>query len=146
MSRITKLLSLVVLISFVLATENTEETIVEKTTLVEENKTENVAVNEETTPINIEKMNKVRQAMTEKKKMHAQRLLQMHKNPNPDSGDANMKAFSDWKQVEARIKKNKRNGFLKTFAESIRKKFPTMVLRSTDGKRAIKFPTDTQTK
>jgi len=28
----------------------------------------------------IEKMNKVRQAMTEKKKMHAQRLLQMHKN------------------------------------------------------------------
>ena len=146
MSRITKLLSLVVLFSFVLATENTEETIVEKTTLVEGNKTENVAVNEETTPINIEKMNKVRQAMTEKKKMHAQRLLQMHKNPNPDSGDANMKAFADWKQAEARIKKNKRNGFLKTFAESIRKKFPTMVLRSTDGKRAIKFPTNTQTK
>ena len=146
MSRITKLLSLVALFSFVLATENTEDTIVEKTTLVEENKTENVAVNEETTPINIEKMNKVRQAMTEKKKMHAQRLLQMHKNPNPDSGDANMKAFADWKQAEARIKKNKRNGFLKTLAESIRKKFPTMVLRSTDGKRAIKFPTDTQTK
>ena len=146
MSRITKLLSLVVFFSFVLATENTEETIVEKTTLVEENKTENVAVNEETTPINIEKMNKVRQTMAEKKKMHAQRLLQMHKNPNPDSGDANMKAFADWKQAEARIKKNKRNGFLKTFAESIRKKFPTMVLRSTDGKRAIKFPTNTQTK
>ena len=36
MSRITKLLSLVVLFSFVLATENTEETIVEKTALVEE--------------------------------------------------------------------------------------------------------------
>ena len=62
MSRITKLLSLVVLFSFVLATEKTEETIVEKTTLVEENKTENVAVNEETAPINIEKMNQVRQA------------------------------------------------------------------------------------
>ena len=46
MSRITKLLSLVVLFSFVLATENTEETIVEKPALVEDNKTENVAVNE----------------------------------------------------------------------------------------------------
>ena len=146
MNRITKLLSLAVLFSFGLATENTEDTIVEKTALAEENKTANVAVNEEIVPINIEKMNKMRQAKAEKKKLHAQYLLQMHKNPNPNSNDANQKAYAAHKQAEDRIKKAKRNSLFKTIAESIRKKFPTMVLRSSDGKRAIKLPTNTETK
>ena len=98
----------------------------------------------EIAPVDIEKMKKVRQAKAEKEKMNAIRFLQKHKNPVPVS-DSNMEAYSDRKQAEERIMKNKRNGFFKRFTESIRKKFPTRRLRSTDGKRAIKFPTNTQT-
>ena len=144
MNRIIKLLSIVALSSFVLATDNNEETVVEKTTFADDNNTEEISNNVEITPVDIEKMKKVRQAKAEIEKMNAMRFLQKHKNPVPVA-DANMKAFADRKQAEERIKKNKRNGILKTFAESIRKKFPTMRLRSTDGKRAIKFPTNTQT-
>ena len=145
MNRIIKLLSIVALSSFVLATDNNEETVVEKTTFSDDNNTEEISNNVEITPVDIEKMKKVRQAKAEIEKMNAMRFLQKHKNPVPVA-DANMKAFVDQKQAEERIKKNKRNSFFKTLAESIRKKFPTMRLRSTDGKRAIKFPTNTQTK
>jgi len=144
MNRIIKLLSIVALSSFVLATDNNEETVVEKTTFADDNNTEDISNNVEITPVDIEKMKKVRQAKAEIEKMNAMRFLQKHKNPVPVA-DANMKAFADRKQAEERIKENKRNGILKTFAETIRKKFPTMRLRSTDGKRAIKFPTNTQT-
>ena len=144
MNRIIKLLSIVALSSFVLATENNKETVVEKTTFADDNNTEDISNNVEITPVDIEKMKKVRQAKAEIEKMNAMRFLQKHKNPVPVA-DANMKAFADRKQAEERIKENKRNGILKTFAETIRKKFPTMRLRSTDGKRAIKFPTNTQT-
>ena len=144
MKRISKLLSIVALFSFVLATENTEDTVVEKTTFADDNNTEDISKNVEIAPVDIEKMKKVRQAKAEIEKMNAMRFLQKHKNPVPVA-DANMKAFVDQKQAEERIKKNKRNSFLKTFAESLRKTFPTKRLRSTDGKRAIKFPTNTQT-
>ena len=145
MNFIIKLLSIVALSSFVLATDNNEETVVEKTTFADDNNTEDISNNVQIAPVDIEKMKKVRQAKAEIEKMNAMRFLQKHKNPVAVA-DANMKAFVDQKQAEERIKENKRNGFLKTFAESIRKKFPTMRLRSTDGKRAIKFPTNTQTK
>ena len=144
MNRISKLLSLAVLFSYGLATENTEETIVEKTAVVEESHSDNVSTDQETPPVDIEKMMRARKAKAEKQKMDAMRLLYLHKNPVAES-DANMEAYGDRKRAEERIKKNKRNSFLKTFAESLRKTFPTKRLRSTDGKRAIKFPTNTQT-
>ena len=114
MNRISKLLSLAVLFSYGLATENTEETIVEKTTFADDNNTEDISNNVEITPVDIEKMKKVRQAKAEIEKMNAMRFLQKHKNPVPVA-DANMKAFVDRKQAEERIIKNKRNGFLKRF-------------------------------
>ena len=144
MNRISKLLSLAVLFSYGLATENTEETIVEKTAVVEESHSDNVSTDQEIAPVDIKKIMRARKAKAEKEKMDAMRLLYLHKNPVPQS-DANMDAYSDRKQAEERIKKNKRNGLFKTLAESLRKKFPTKRLRSTDGKRAIKFPTNTQT-
>ena len=144
MNRISKLLSLAVLFSYGLATENTEETIVEKTAVVEESHSDNVSTDQETAPVDIEKMMRARKAIAEKEKMDAMRLLYLHKNPVAES-DANMEAYGDRKRAEERIKKNKRNSFIKTFTESLRKTFPTKRLRSTDGKRAIKFPTNTQT-
>ena len=144
MNRISKLLSLAVLFSYGLATENTEETIVEKTAVVEESHSDNVSTDQETAPVDIDKMMRARKAKAEKEKMDAMRLLYLHKHPVAES-DANMEAYGDRKRAEERIKKNKRNSFLKTFAESLRKTYPTKRLRSTDGKRAIKFPTNTQT-
>ena len=144
MNRISKLLSLAVLFSYGLATENTEETIVEKTAVVEESHSDNLSTDQETPPVDIEKMMRARKAIAEKEKMDAMRLLYLHKNPVAES-DANMEAYGDRKRAEERIKKNKRNGLFKTLAESLRKKFPTKRLRSTDGKRAIKFPTSRQT-
>ena len=144
MNRISKLLSLAVLFSYGLATENTEETIVEKTAVVEESHSDNVSTDQEIAPVDIEKIMRARKAKAEKQKMDAMRLLYLHKNPVAES-DANMEAYGDRKRAEERIKKNKRNGLFKTLAESLRKTFPTKRLRSTDGKRAIKFPTNTQT-
>ena len=144
MNLISKLLSLAVLFSYGLATENTEETIVEKTAVVEESHSDNVSPDQETAPVDIEKMMRVRKAKAEKEKIEAMRLLHQYKNPVP-AADTNMDAYSDRKQAEDRIEKNKRNSLFKTFAESLRKKFPTKRLRSTNGKRAIKFPTNTET-
>ena len=143
MNRISKLLSLAILFTYGLATENTEETIVEKTAVVEESHSDNVSTDQEIAPVDIEKIMRARKAKAEKEKMDAMRLLYLHKNPVAES-DANMEAYGDRKRAEERIKKNKRNGLFKTLAESLRKTFPTKRLRSTDGKRAIKFPTNTQ--
>ena len=89
MNRISKLLSLAVLFSYGLATENTEETIVEKTAVVEESHSDNVSTDQETPPVDIDKMMRARKAKAEKQKMDAMRLLYLHKNPVAES-DANM--------------------------------------------------------
>ena len=145
MNRLTKLLSLAALFSFGIATDNNEETIVEKSAIVEENTSNEVSTDQDVAPVDIEKIMKVRQVKVEKKKMNALFMLNKHKNPIPVS-DTNMEAYAARQQAEKRIKNNQRNGFLKTFAESLRKKFPTKRLRSSDGKSAIKLPTNTETK
>jgi hypothetical protein len=145
MNRLTKLLSLAALFSFGIATDNTEETIVEKSAIVEENTSNEVSTDQDIAPVDIEKIMKVRQAKAEKKKMNALFMLNKHKNPSPAS-DPNMESYATKLQVEKRIKDNQRHGFLKNFAESLRKKFPTKRLRSSDGESAIKLPTNTETK
>ena len=144
MNRLTKLLSLVALFSFSVATENTEEMIVEKSAVVEENTSNDVSTDQDIAPVDLEKIMKVRQIKAEKKKMNALYMLNKHKNPVPAS-DPNMESYATKLQVEKRIKDNQRHGFLKNFAESLRKKFPTKRLRSSDGKSAIKLPTNTDT-
>ena len=143
MNRLTKLLSLAALFSFGLATENTEETIVEKSAIVEENTSNDVSTDQDIAPVDVEKIMKVRQVKAEKKKMNALYMLNKHKNPSPAS-DPNMEAYAARQQAGKMIKERQRNGFLKNFAESLRKKFPTKRLRSSDGKSAIKLPTNTQ--
>ena len=132
MSRITKLLSLVALFSFVLATENTEDTIVEKTTLVEENKTENVAVNEETTPINIEKMNKVRQAKSKLDSRHAHRVL--HKIKSSDKNSEALKN-KDIKQAD----------IVRKIKESMGASFQTVQVKNINGERVVELPDANET-
>ena len=145
MNRLTKLLSLAALFSFGLATENTEETIVEKSAIVEENTSNDVSTDQDIAPVDVEKIMKVRQVKAEKKKMNALYMLNKHNNPVPVS-DANMEAYAARQQAEKMIKERQRNGFLKNFAEGLRKKFPTRRLQSSDGESAIKLPTNTEAK
>ena len=145
MNCLAKLLSLVALFSFSVATENTEETIVEKSAVVEENTSNDISTDQDIAPVDIEKIMKVRQAKAEKKKMNALYMLNKHKNPSPAS-DPNMESYATKLQVEKRIKDNQRHGFLKNFAEGLRKKFPTKRLQSPDGESAIKLPTNIETK
>ena len=143
MNRLTKLLSLAALFSFGIATDNNEETIVEKSAIVEENTSNEVSTDQDIAPVDIEKIMKVRQAKAEKKKMNALYMLNKHKNPVPVS-DANMESYATKLKVEKKIMENQRSGFLKNFAQGLRKKFPTKRLRSSDGESAIKLPTNTQ--
>ena len=145
MNRLTKLLSLAAVFSFGIATENTEETIVEKSAIVEESTSNDVSTDQDIAPVDVDKIMKVRQVKAEKKKMNALYMLNKHKNPVPVS-DANMEAYATRQQAEKMIKERQRNGFLKNFAESLRKKFPTRRLQSSDGESAIKLPTNTETK
>ena len=144
MNHLTKLLSLATLFSFVIATENTKETIVEISANIEESTSNDVSKDQDIAPLDIEKIMKVRQAKAEKKKMNALYMLNKQKNPVPVS-DANMESYATKLKVEKKIKENQRHGFLKNFAESLRKKFPIKRLQSTDGKRAIKLPISTET-
>ena len=145
MNRLTKLLSIVALFSFGLATENTEETIVEKSTTYEESTSNDVSTDQDMVPVNIDKIMKVRQIKAQKKKANALYMLNKHKNP-VNSSDPNMEAYSARLQAENRIKQNQRNGFLKTFAEGLRKKFQTKRLQAPDGENAFKLPTNTESK
>ena len=145
MNRLTKLLSLAALFSFGVATENTEDTIVEKSAVVEESTSNDVSTDQDIAPVDLEKIMKVRQIKAEKKKMNALYMLNKHKSPVPAS-DPNMESYATKLQVEKRIKDNQRHGFLKNFAESLRKKFPIRRLQSSDGESAIKLPTNTETK
>ena len=69
MNRLTKLLSLAALFSFGIATDNTEETIVEKSAIVEENTSNEVSTDQDIAPVDIEKIMKVRKAKAENEKL-----------------------------------------------------------------------------
>ncbi len=56
MNRLTKLLSLAALFSFGIATDNNEETIVEKSAIVEENTSNEVSTDQDIAPVDIEKI------------------------------------------------------------------------------------------
>ena len=145
MNRLTKLLSLAAIFSFGIATENTEETIVEKTAILEESSSNDVSTDQDMAPVDIDKIVKVRQIKAQKKKANALYMLNKHKNP-VNSSDPNMEAYSARLQAENRIKQNQRNGFLKTFAEGLRKKFQTKRLQNPDGENAFKLPTNSEAK
>ena len=75
MNRLTKLLSIVAFISLGVATENTEETIVEKLAISEESTSNDVSTNQDMVPIDTDKIVKVRQIKAQRKSkcsLHAQ--------------------------------------------------------------------------
>ena len=154
MNRIIRILSILLFVSLGIATDNTggksEAVTLDKAATIDvasEESTEIVTNNQTLAPIEIEKMKKVREGISQTKKKHAAQILHKHKNPETSEFvNPNLEIQSKHKKIQAHIKKsNKDAGIFKRFGETMRKKYKTITLRSEDGKRALKFPTDTET-
>tara|TARA_B110001454_G_scaffold27600_1_gene26958 strand:- start:266 stop:730 length:465 start_codon:yes stop_codon:yes gene_type:complete len=154
MNRLYKSLSILIIVSFGFATdskEGTSETIVlnkaSRADIVSEESTEVISRNEVAVPLDIEKIKGLRDGKAKAEKIRAGHLLNKHKNPKPQINNPNHERFAKEKEIQAMIKKeSKEDSFFKKFSQSIREKYATMTLPKKEGKRAIKFPTNTQTK
>ena len=142
MNRLTKLLSMAILFSFGLATENTENTIVEKSIELEQNSSQDVPADVDVQPIDIEKIKKARIAKGKAEKIRATQLLHNHKNPVPLSAEnPNLARYGAQKKFEQHMKSaSKEAGIFKRFGDAMREKYQTITIRSKDGKRGLKFP------
>ena len=142
MNRLTKLLSLVAFFSFGLATENTENTIVEKSTVLEQNSSQDVPADVDVQPVDVEKIKKARIAKGKAEKVRATQLLHNHKNPTPlNAENPNLARYGAQKKFEQHMKNaNKEAGIFKRFGDAMREKYQTITIRSKDGKRGLKFP------
>ena len=142
MNRLTKLLSLVAFFSFGLATENTENTIVEKSTVLEQNSSQDVPADVDVQPVDVEKIKKARIAKGKAEKVRATQLLHNHKNPTPlNAENPNLARYGAQKKFEQHMKNaNKEAGIFKRFGDAMREKYQIITIRSKDGKRGLKFP------
>ena len=142
MNRLTKLLSLVALFSFGIATENTEDTIVEKAAVLEQNSSQDIPANQDAEPIDVEKIKKARIAKGKAEKIRATQILHNHKNPAPANAEnPNFARYAGKKKFEQHMKKSsEEDGIFKRFGDAMREKYQTITIRSKDGKRGLKFP------
>ena len=142
MNRLTKLLSLVALFSFGIATENTEDTIVEKSAVLEENSSQDVPASQDMQPIDVEKIKKARIAKGKAEKIRATQILHNHKNPAPvNAENPNLARYAGEKKFEEHMRNsNKEGGLFKRFGDTMREKYQTITIRSKNGKRGLKFP------
>ena len=142
MNRLTKLLSLVALFSFGIATENTDETVVEKSVVFEQNSSQDVPADVDVQPIDVEKIKKARIAKGKAEKIRATQLLHNHKNPAVlNAENPNLVRYGAQKKFEQHMKNSsKEAGIFKRFGDAMREKYQTITIRSKDGKRGLKFP------
>ena len=139
MNRLTKLLSVVALFSFGIATENT---IVEKSAVLEQNSSQDIPANQDAEPIDVEKIKKARIAKGKAEKIRATQMLHNHKNPVPiNAENPNFARYAGQKKFEQHMKKSsEQEGIFKRFGDAMREKYQTITIRSKDGKRGLKFP------
>tara|TARA_Y100000748_G_C15264108_1_gene397959 strand:- start:117 stop:563 length:447 start_codon:yes stop_codon:yes gene_type:complete len=142
MNRLTKLLSLVALFSFGIATENTEDTVVEKSAVLEQSSSQDVPESQDIEPIDVEKIKKARIAKGKAEKIRATQILHNHKNPAPlNAENPNLERYAEQKKFEQHMKNSSREGgIFKRFGDTVREKYQTITIRSKDGKRGLKFP------
>ena len=142
MNRLTKLLSLVALFSFGIATENTEDTVVEKSAVLEQSSSQDVPESQDIEPIDVEKIKKARIAKGKAEKIRATQILHNHKNSAPlNAENPNLVRYAEQKKFEQHMKNSSREGgIFKRFGDTVREKYQTITIRSKDGKRGLKFP------
>ena len=132
MNRISKLLSILALLSFGLSTEKSEEEAIENKVSIEENKSEDVSVNEETPAIDIERITQIRQTKARLDNKHAQRVLHNIKTSQKSDNSSKNKTISKADLIQ-KIKK------------SIKAPFQVVQIKNINGERVVELPSATET-
>jgi len=150
MNRITKLLSILMIISFGFSIDNeeSETNSTDKSSIVQlgtEQSSGAVSQDRTIAPIDVDRINNIRIGKEKAKRSRAKSILQMHKKPKADNltvVNPNFEKLSMENEIKSQITEGNKVSFLKKVAQSFRKKYMVQTLESEDGERAIKFPSD----
>ena len=150
MNRITKLLSVLMIISFGFSIDNeeSETNSIDKSSILElgnEQSSGTVSQDRTVTPIDVEKIKNIRIGKEKAERSRAKSILHKHKKPKADNSkvvNPNFEKLSTDNEIKSQIKENTKVSFMKKITQSLRKKYTVQTLESEDGERAIKFPSD----
>ena len=132
MNRISKLLTLLVLFSFGLATENNKKETAENAVSVKENKSDDASVNEEKPAIDIERVSQVRQTKAVLDNKHAQRVRHIVKESQKSEDGSKSMSMSESDMIQ-KIKK------------SMGVPFQKVQIKNINGERVVELPNAKET-
>ncbi|MBE77060.1 MAG: hypothetical protein CMG41_04915 [Candidatus Marinimicrobia bacterium] len=132
MNRISKLLTLLVLFSFGLATENNKKETAENAVSVKENKSDDASVNEEKPAIDIERVSQVRQTKAVLDNKHAQRVRHIVKESQKSEDGSKSMTMSESDMIQ-KIKK------------SMGVPFQKVQIKNINGERVVELPNAKET-
>ena len=132
MNRISKLLTLLVLFSFGLATENNKKETAENAVSVKENKSDDASVNEEKPAIDIERVSQVRQTKAVLDNKHAQRVRHIVKESQKSEDGSKSMTMSESDMIQ-KIKK------------SMGVPFQRVQIKNINGERVVELPNAKET-
>ena len=153
MNRITKLLSVLMIMSFGFSIDNeeSETNSINKSSIVElgtEQSSGAVSQDRTVAPIDVEKIKNIRIGKEKAERSRAKALLQKHKKPKVDNSkvvNPNFEKLSVENEIKNQLRENNRVSFIEKITQSLRNKYTVKTLESEDGERAIKLPTDSGT-
>ena len=144
MKHISRILSLIILVSFAFAIDNSgsnssQKSTDEKTAIQTEassNDVSDLSILSPAAPIDVNKINQIRMTKAKRKRSYSNHLLQQHKN-NKSQLTESIVGAADASALAR--EKNKKQIFQK-MANDISAKYPTITLEGKDGQSALKFP------
>ena len=150
MNRITKLLSVLMIMSFGFSIDNeeSETNSIDKSSIVElgtEQSSGAVSQDRTVAPIDVEKIKNIRIGKHKAERSRAKALIQKHKKPKADNSkvvNPNFEKLSVENEIKNKIRENNRVSFIEKITQGLRDKYTVKTLESEDGERAIKFPSD----
>ena len=153
MNRITKLLSVLMIMSFGFSIDNeeSEANSIDKSSIVElgtEMSSGTISHDRTVAPIDVEKIKNIRIGKQKAERSRAKALIQKHKKPKVDNSkvvNPNFEKLSVENEIKNQIRENNKVSFIEKVTQSLRDKYTVKTLESEDGERAIKFPTDSGT-
>ena len=150
MKHISRILSLIILVSFAFAIDNSgsnssQKSTDEKTAIQTEassNDVSDLSILSPAAPIDVNKINQIRMIKAKRKRSFSNHLLQQNKN-NKSQLTESIVGAADASALAR--EKNKKQIFQK-MANDISAKYPTITLEGKDGQSALKFPENTNDK
>ena len=150
MNRITKLLSILMIMSFGFSIDNeeSETNSINKSSIIEMGTEQSSGVvSQESTvaPIDVEKIKNIRIGKQKAERSRAKALIHKHKKPKADNSkvvNPNFEKLSVENEIKNKIRENNRVSFIEKITQSLRNRYTVKTLESEDGERAIKFPSD----